>query len=124
MQTRVGNRASPERTVPVAARDPSDRALVARIAASERWAHTHDRNAATAPARDARWQRYLDRVDPEGILDPAERARAAEHLRRADMSRLALRSAQARRARSRATQLEAEVAAALAEQDDEAVPAA
>jgi hypothetical protein len=36
-------------------------------------------------------------VDPENILDPAERARRAEYKRRAHMQRLALKSAQARR---------------------------
>jgi hypothetical protein len=36
-------------------------------------------------------------VDPEGVLDPAERARRGESARKAHYARLALRSAQARR---------------------------
>jgi len=79
------------------AQDPSDRVLVARIAASVRWAHEPDRAAATKAARDARFQRYLDQIDPS--LPEVERVRRAELLRRADMQRLALKSVQARRAR-------------------------
>jgi len=94
----------------VVARDPSDRALIARIAASERWARTGDRVAATAPARAALADRWEREVDPTGALDPAERALRAAHLRRAHMQRLALKSAQARRARSKADALDAEVA--------------
>jgi hypothetical protein len=39
-------------------------------------------------------------VDPDGILEPAERARRAESARKAHFGRLALASAKARRARS------------------------
>jgi hypothetical protein len=67
----------------VPARDPSDRALVARIAAAERWARTDDRAAATAAARQALADRWERQADPDGQLDPAERARHAAHLRRA-----------------------------------------
>jgi hypothetical protein len=38
-------------------------------------------------------------ADPQGVLDPAERARRAEHLRRAHFTRLALASSRARAAR-------------------------
>jgi hypothetical protein len=38
-------------------------------------------------------------VDPDGSLDPHERAVRAEHLRKAYFQRLALKSAKARRAR-------------------------
>lgn len=38
-------------------------------------------------------------VDPDGTLDPVERAIRAEHLRKAYFQRLALKSAKARRAR-------------------------
>ncbi|MGY1695450.1 transposase [Geodermatophilus sp. SYSU D00814] len=41
-------------------------------------------------------------VDPDGVLSPAERARRAGHARTAYFTRLALRSAQARRKTSRA----------------------
>lgn len=81
------------------ARDPSERAMVARLAAHERWAHTTDRAAATAAARKAAADRFEKQVDPDGVLPPAERARRAESARKAFYTRLALKSAQARRAR-------------------------
>ena len=76
---------------------PTERALIARIAAHERWAATADRTSATAPARAAFLDHFEREVDPEGVLPPADRARRAEHARKAYFSRLALKSAQARR---------------------------
>lgn len=84
----------------MSARNPAERALVARLAAHERWARTTDRTAATAPARRALLERFERQVDPHGTLDPAERARRAESARRAHFTRLSLRSAQVRRARA------------------------
>ncbi|WP_433506764.1 hypothetical protein ACQP04_09905 [Pseudonocardia halophobica] len=85
--------------------DPgSDRALIARIAAHTSWANTSDRSARTAPGRAAARAAMLDRfereIDPDGTMSPAERALRAESARRAYFSRLALRSAQARRRRA------------------------
>lgn len=71
--------------------------LAASIAANTRWAHEPDRSAATRPARDAFDRRFLDEVDPERTLDPAERERRAGNARKAYFHRLALKSAQARR---------------------------
>jgi hypothetical protein len=82
-------------------RSPTERALRARIAVNASWARTADRAARTAPARRAAMARYEREVDPDGVLDPAERARRAEYAMRAHMSRLALRSVQARRRRGR-----------------------
>ncbi|WP_256835992.1 hypothetical protein [Micrococcus sp. Mcc89] len=82
--------------------------LRASIAAHESWAHTEDRSARTAPARAALMARFEHEADPEGTLLPAERARRAEHLRRAYFQRLALKSAQSRR---RAREASAAVAA-------------
>jgi hypothetical protein len=76
---------------------PSERTLIARIAASESWSHTPDRSARTAPARAALLAKFETQVDPEGSLPPGERAIRAEHARKAYFSRLALKSAQARR---------------------------
>lgn len=84
-------------TVP--AQTPDDRSLVARIAAHESWARTGDRARRTAPARAAFLKRFEAEVDPDGTLDPAERATRAEHAYKAHMARIALKSAQARRAR-------------------------
>lgn len=79
--------------------DPGLRSLRARIAAHESWARTEDRTARTAPARAAQMSRFEKQVDPDGTLDPAERARRAESARRAHFARLAYLSAKARRKR-------------------------
>ena len=78
-------------------RPPHDRALVARIAAAERWARTTDRTAATAPARRGLAAKFEREADPDGVLPPDERARRADLLMRAHMLRMARRSAKARR---------------------------
>jgi hypothetical protein len=61
---------------------------------------THDPKITTAPARCAFLGRFEREADPDGTLDPAERARRARHLRAVYFSRLALRSAQVRRERA------------------------
>lgn len=76
---------------------PAERALRARIAANTKWATTADRSAATAKARRAfadRWERH---VDPDGVMSPEDRARAAQNAKRAHFQRMALKSAQSRR---------------------------
>ncbi|MGY1634163.1 hypothetical protein ACI784_20860 [Geodermatophilus sp. SYSU D01186] len=75
----------------------ADRSLIARLAAHESWAKTTDPSARTAPARRALMDRFERQVDPDGVLSPAERARRAGHARKAYFTRLALRSARARR---------------------------
>jgi hypothetical protein len=72
--------------------------MIGRLGAHTRWAHESDRSAATAPARRAFDARFEREVDPEGVLPPGERARRAESARKAYFTRLALKSAQARRA--------------------------
>ena len=74
-----------------------DRAVIARIAAAERWARTSDRVAATEPARRGLRARFEREADPDGVLDDGERARRAQALMTAHMLRLARASAQARR---------------------------
>jgi hypothetical protein len=74
----------------------AERSLRARLAAHTLHA-THDSRELTAPARAAFLGRFEREADPEGVLDPAERTRRAEHLRKAFFARLALKSAQARR---------------------------
>lgn len=76
------------------------RILASRIAAHESWARTSDRTARTEPARAALMAKFETEVDPDGKLNPAERAIRAEHLRKAYFQRLALKSAKARRART------------------------
>ena len=77
------------------------RALRGRLAAYESWAKTPDRSARTAPARRAMLERFERQVDPNSELAPAERAKRAEYVRKAHFSRLALKSAEARRNRGR-----------------------
>lgn len=78
------------------------RSMAASIAANERWANTDDRSAATRAGREAFLARFERQVDPDGTLSPAERTRRAENARRAHFARLALKSSQARRARTSA----------------------
>jgi hypothetical protein len=80
---------------------PEQRSLRARIASHESWARPPDASARTAPGRKAFLDRFERQVDPNGELPPTERARRAEHARKAYFARLALKSARARRARSR-----------------------
>lgn len=75
-----------------------DSVLRAKIAAHVRWAHEPNRAAATRAARQAFADRFEREVDPDGVLDPAERARRADSARKAYFTRLALKSAQSRRA--------------------------
>jgi hypothetical protein len=90
----------------------SERVLRARLAAHSKWATTPDRSEATAAARQAFNDRFAREVDPDGVLDPIERAVRAESARKAHYTRLALRSAQSRR---RGKKLLAEADAADAE---------
>ena len=78
---------------------PEQRSLRARLASHESWARTTDLAARTAPGRKAFLDRFEKQVDPDSELPPAERARRAEHARKAYFSRLALKSARARRRR-------------------------
>ena len=75
----------------------TEKRLRFRTAAHISWAKTIDRTARTAPGRRAAEARFLNQVDP-AITDPVERAKAAEHLRKAYFSNLARLSAAARRA--------------------------
>ncbi len=87
-----------ERAVPPAS-PAARRALRARMAAHHLHAGIPDAAAHTAPARAAFLARFEREVDPDGVLDPRERARRAEHARKAYFLRLALASAHARGAR-------------------------
>ena len=88
---------------------PAQRSLRGRLAAHEKWARTSDTSAATAPARKAFDARFEREVDPDGVLAPDERARRADHARRAHFTRMALRSTLARRKTATAETAEAEI---------------
>lgn len=63
----------------------------------------HSRNTPEAITRQARatfLSKFEREADPDGTLDPAERARRAYHLRQAHFLRLAYLSAKARRERA------------------------
>jgi hypothetical protein len=74
------------------------RTLRARIAAHTLHA-THDSRELTKNARVAFLDRFEREVDPDGALDPSERARRAAHARSAYFSSLALKSSKARATR-------------------------
>jgi hypothetical protein len=84
------------------AASPSDRSVIAQIAAAERWGRTPDRTAATAPARAGLRAKYAREIDPDGTLDSAELERRVDHLMRAHMLRMS-RAAKAARAKSGAS---------------------
>jgi hypothetical protein len=75
---------------------------IGKIGSHTRWAMTEDRTAATQPGRDGLLRKFESQVDPDGRLDPVERAKRVESARRAYYQRLALKSAQARRAKKSA----------------------
>lgn len=72
------------------------RSIAARIAAHSRWAKEPDRVAATAPARAGLLDKLRRQVDPENVLEPAERERRAKSALTAHMLALSLKSAKAR----------------------------
>lgn len=83
----------------MAAANPADRVLIARIAAHERWAGASQAQRTATGRRgqsglEARWRRE---IDPDGTMPPAELAARVASARKAHMHRLALRSAQSRR---------------------------
>jgi hypothetical protein len=84
------------------ASDNDDRVLRARMAAYALHAQISDETEHTAPARAACLSRFEREVDPDGILDPKERARRAEHAKKAYFIKLALASRKARAAKRRA----------------------
>jgi hypothetical protein len=76
--------------------DKANRVLQARMAAHALHARVEDPAAHTAPAREVFLSRFEREVDPEGVLEPQERARRAEHAKKAYFTRLALASSKAR----------------------------
>jgi hypothetical protein len=73
------------------------RVMRARIAAHALHAKVSDPTAHTQAARTAFLSRFEKEVDPDGTLEPTERARRAAHAKKAYFLKLALASAEARR---------------------------
>lgn len=69
-----------------------------QIALAHRWAMEKDPTQATAPARSAFLAKFERQVDPDGVLDDAERARRAKRLLSAHMRQLAIKSRKTRAA--------------------------
>ncbi|MCT7369619.1 hypothetical protein [Mycolicibacterium llatzerense] len=101
---------------------PAERRMRSQLGAHAQWARCNDRSARTASARAAFNKRFENQVDPDGVLDPAERARRATHARQAHMLKLALASAKARRLRAQQADIEDQLAdedpAVLAEAEE------
>lgn len=72
------------------ASEKDHRHLVAQIAAHTSWANTTDRTARTSKARAALEAKFLTQADGDPVR--------AQHLKQAYFKRLALKSAQSRRA--------------------------
>jgi uncharacterized lipoprotein NlpE involved in copper resistance len=77
------------------------RSLRASIASHTSWANTSDRSARTEAARQARWAKYVEQArelhaDHLHEVDEAFIVQVAEHLRSADMRRMAFKSHKAR----------------------------
>ncbi|WP_017612085.1 hypothetical protein, partial [Nocardiopsis salina] len=64
------------------------RSQIASLAAHTSWARTPHRAERMAPANRAREARFEAEVDPDGVMGPADRAKAAESARKAYYQRL------------------------------------
>lgn len=84
---------------------PTERRLQAQAASLTYWSQVRDRSAAMKPLRDGFLRKLEQQVDPDGTLDPVERAKRVEMARRAHLanaSRLAAKAARERRERAAA----------------------
>jgi hypothetical protein len=75
---------------------PEQRTMRASLAAHSRWAREPDREKAMRPALNGMLARFEREVDPDGALDPAERAKRAESAKKAYYKALQLKSSRAR----------------------------
>lgn len=75
------------------------RVLRSRLSAHKLHA-THNSRELTANARKAFLSKFEAEVDPDGVLDPADRASRAEHARKAYFTKLAFESSKARAKRA------------------------
>jgi hypothetical protein len=80
------------------AKSPQQRSLVSTIGAHALHSQ-YDSRELTANARAKFDQRFLDEVDPDGVLPKTERDRRVHHARKAYFAKLAYMSAKVRAAR-------------------------
>ena len=85
----------------MSAKDPR-RVLLGRLGAYTMQSR-NDGHEITRAAREGFMRKFEREVDPDGVLEPAERLRRAELARKAYMTRLAYQSAQ-KRSRRRVNQ--------------------
>jgi hypothetical protein len=71
--------------------------LGARAAVYQSWANTPDRAARTAPAREAYLAKLEAQVDPDGVMTPRDRRKAARAQQMAHLMRASQKAADARR---------------------------
>ena len=78
--------------------DAAQRRMRAQVAINTRLSRMtpDDRRQSTSAARRAALQRFERQVDPDGTMDPRERAERAEYARRAYFTAMAMKSAQSR----------------------------
>jgi hypothetical protein len=101
IQISPGGSPVPASTEPVPD-DPARRlrSLQNRAAIATRWSRlpAGERTKQTQPARDGILARLANQIDPDGKLDPAERAKLAEEARRAHLLTIAAKGVSARAA--------------------------
>lgn len=83
----------------MAAADPADRVIIARIGGLTASANCVDLSARAATGQRGLEDRFAREIDPDGTMAPAELARRVEVRRRAHMLTLARKSAETRRRR-------------------------
>jgi hypothetical protein len=71
----------------------------ARAAAHSSWARTPDRAARTAKAREAAVAKFERDVDPDGVMSPADRRKAAVNAQRAHMYAMSQKGVDKRKAK-------------------------
>jgi len=74
----------------------AERRLRARIGAYSLHAK-HDTRVVSLPGRTAAFRKFLDEVDPDGVLPEVERLRRAKAAQNAHLAQIALKSVQSRR---------------------------
>jgi hypothetical protein len=80
---------------------PAERKLRASGAGHASWANTEDRTARSQPGRDAFRKSFEDKVDPDHVLEPIERAKRGENAYKSHMARIAFQSSKARRKKAK-----------------------